>query len=468
MLQITVSNQIEMQTIADIPEAIINQIVSDLTLENPEFQQALKYGYNTIGKPRFIELFRREGTNLILPRGYINTLIKHLRNSGAKHEILDNRLVLPEVNFGSRIQLRDYQEAAVSSLILWKQGGVVAPCGAGKTMIGLEAMARIQQPALWVCHTRELAEQTIDRACSVFDIERSEVGLIGDGKFSIGDRLTVALVQTLSKSNIDDFKHRFGAIFVDEAHHLAARSFFYPIGQFPAKYRIWVSATPDRADGLTGMVFAAAGNIVHTIQQSAVPTIIPQLRVIETSFQCKENDYVKIIGDLIHDDTRNRLIVETVATEAEGNYSLLLSDRVEHLIVLKQMLEDALPDKRIEILTGKMSKKQRTEVMDLVQNREIDVLLSTQLAREGLDIKHLNRLFLATPKRAGAAVQQEVGRIMRPEVGKTDAVVYDFWDTKQPMLRTQFWKRREVYRKIGMDCNLKGQAFGTKEMVKQG
>lgn len=384
-----------------------------------------------------------------MPRGY-SVLLKYLRDSGTKYNLVDNRLILPRVDFGSSIELRDYQEAAVSALVQCKQGGVCSPCGSGKTIIMLEAMARIGQPALWITHSKELAEQVIERACSVFSLPNSEIGMIGSGQFKIGDRLTVGLIQTLTKADIDDFSNRFGAVFVDEGHHVAAKSFFNTIGQFPAMYRIWASATPERSDGLTKMVFAAAGRIVHTIEQSQVPTIIPQLRVIETDYSGRTDEYVKIIRDLIKDKDRNQLIVDVITQEAAGNYSLVLSDRIDHLTTLKRMLKKALPKMSVEILTGTLKKQEREDVMWRLKTRQIDILLATQLAREGLDIKHLNRLYLCCPKKSGAAVEQEIGRIMRPETGKTDAVVYDFWDVENPILKSQFWPRREVYRKIGM------------------
>lgn len=359
--------------------------------------------------------------------------------------------MLPKVDFNSRIQPRDYQEKAIRKLISWRQGGVVAPCGAGKTMVMLEAMARIGQPSLWVTHTKELAEQVIDRACEVFDITKEEIGFIGDGRFTVGNRLTVALIQTLSKADLEQITHKFGAVFIDEAHHMAAKSFFHPIGQFPALYRIWVSATPEREDGLTDMVFAAGGPIVHTIEQKDVPTIIPDLRVIKTEYQSTKDEYVHIIADLINNRKRNQLIVDTIAQQVEGNYSLVLSDRVEHLKILKDLLEDSLVDKTVAILTGSMKKKERASVMERVQNKQIDILLATQLAREGLDIKHLNRLYLVTPKKAAGAIIQEVGRIMRPVEGKTDAIVYDFYDEGHGILKNQFWKRWKIYRDLGME-----------------
>lgn len=458
MVTIRMSNQIEIRA-SELPTNAWKQIKNDLTLANPEYAQAVKFGHNTHGKPASIELFRRDGEFLVLPRGYGRRLVIHLQADNIAFNFEDHRLILPRVNFNSVIQLRNYQESAVNEFVKWKIGGIVAPCGAGKTMIGLEALARIGQPALWVTHTKELADQVIERACSVFDLIKDEIGFIGDGKFRIGDRLTVALIQTLSKSDIDEFKHRFGALFIDEAHHLAARSFFYPVGQFPAMYRLWVSATPDRADGLTDMVIAAGGQILHTIEQSEVPTIIPKLEVIETDFSCRETEYVDIVSSLIRNETRNELLVETVAAQSDGNYCLVLSDRTEHLDILKALLRKRLPDKTIEVLTGAMKKKDRADVMELVKVKKVDILLATQLAREGLDIVHLNRLFLATPKRAAAAVQQEVGRVMRPAPGKDEAVVYDFWDTKNGILKSQFWKRREVYKKIGMDTQPRGSNY---------
>lgn len=448
---IEVSHQIEFDE-REVPFEIMRKIKADLTLSNPEYINAIKFSNRPVRAPQHIHLYRTEEDKIILPRGYGNLLIGYLRGAGIKYQLIDNRVILPKIKFNSSIQLRDYQEEAVAVMVLHKQGGIVAPCGSGKTMIILSAMERIGQPSLVVTHTKELAEQFIDRACAVFDITRDEVGFIGDGKFSIGDRLTIALIQTLSKCEID-LSEKFGAVFVDEAHHLPAKSFFIPVGQFKALHRFWVSATPERADGLSDMIYAASGPVLHTIDQSQVPTIIPRLRVVETKFICDEFEYVKIIGDLIKDKERNKQIVQTIVGEAEGNYSLILSERIEHLEILKELLHKALPGLNIDILTGSLKKKDRADVMKRVQNKEVDILLATQLAREGLDIPFLNRLFLTVPKKSPSSVQQEVGRIMRPYPGKSECLVVDFWDSKHGMLKSQYWKRREVYGKIGMETD---------------
>lgn len=277
-----------------------------------------------------------------------------------------------------------------------------------------------------------------------------EVGIIANGKVSVGKRLTMALVQTLSKADLSGLTDKFGAIFIDEAHHMAAKTFSHPIDKFPARYRLWASATPTREDGLTKMVFSCGGPILHTIQQSELPTIIPRLITVETNFALQDEVYTKMISGLIKDEQRNDLLVKTISAEAPGHYSLVLSDRKEHLDILKNALDIASPGLRTEILTASRTKKARVDIMARMQSKEIDVLFATQLAREGLDIIHLNRLFLTTPKRAVGAVTQEIGRIMRPCPGKADAVVFDFLDIKQPILKHQYWKRRRVYKELGM------------------
>ena len=81
----------------------------------------------------------------------------------------DNRVELPPVDFHSRIKLRDYQMPAKQVLIKYGNGGLVAPCGSGKTEIMLAVMADLKQPALWITHTKDLLEQVILRALQSFD-----------------------------------------------------------------------------------------------------------------------------------------------------------------------------------------------------------------------------------------------------------------------------------------------------------
>jgi superfamily II DNA or RNA helicase len=450
VLNIYVANDIRLK-IEEIPKELRLMIKKSLTLPNPAYEQALKYGNGGfIRVPKEIVLYIENEGFLNVPRGVANKIIYFLKQNNIPYQIHDHRTVFPEVNFESRIILRDYQKEAVNKLTQVTQGFLVSPCGSGKTVMMIELMTRIKQPTLFIVHQKELMDQIIQTAVNLTDVTKDEIGIIGNGKRTIGKRMTVATIQTLNRMDINEIKSKFGAIFVDEAHHLAAKSFYEVISKFPAKYRLAVSATPERADGLSNMVYACSGPVIHEIKQSQVPTIIPSLKVIQTNFAPYTYEHIEVVKELVEDKTRNQLIVDTIKKEAPGHYSLVLSDRVDHLEILKPMITRSLPHMKVEILTGALKKTERNEIMQRAKNKEIDILLATQLAREGLDIPHLDRLFMTFPKKSAATVQQEVGRIMRPAEGKTDAIVFDFCDLKHGILKSQFYKRLKVYKKIGM------------------
>ena len=456
MVRICVDQGLKVSGIRQFP-TLMEAVLQDLTLANPEYQAARRHGYSVWGKPKDIQLYKWRGQTLTLPRGYARTLRYHLGRQQVEAS-WDNRTCLKDpVAFQSGICLRPYQEGAVTALLQGRQGGVVAPCGSGKTIIMLEAMARIGQPALWVTHTKELLNQTRQRAMECLGLTDEQIGEIAEGKVALGSHLTLALVQTLAKADLQPLEKAFGAVFVDEAHHLAAGSFYRTVGRFAALYRLWASATPQREDGLTPMIVAAGGPVLHVIGRCQTGTLSPQLVVVETEFELADDfmeedrlQYAKALSYLTANNERNRLIVDTLRREAPGHLSLVLSERKEHLRQLALWLQEALPDLTVEVLTADLKKSQRQEIMERAQARQVDILLATQLAREGLDLTHLDRLFLATPKRAAAAVEQEVGRIMRPSAGKKDAIVFDFWDSRSRLFRSRFWKRRQVYRNIGV------------------
>lgn len=452
MTTVILSNDIHLN-FNSLPPGARDIIFQELTFKNPSYLQAEKYGYSTRDLDEDLYLYALEGENLILPRGYIYRLFRIIKDAGHEYRIDDQRLTLPPVDFNCRIKLRPYQIPAARALYKYGNGGLVAPCGSGKTEIMLAVMGALRQPALWVTHTRDLLEQVIERAINSFQgMTREEIGIIAEGKVTVGGRFTAALVQTLSRVDLGPLLNRFGVIFIDEGHHLPAQSFLVPIGKFPARHRIWCSATPEREDGLTKVVTASGGPVLYTINQEDLPTLTPELMIIETPYTgyIDPDNYPEMLNKLIKDEPRNILIVDTITQEARGHHSLILSERIEHLTILKSMLEMRMPDLSVEVLTGDISKKARTQIMELARKKDIDILLATQLAREGLDLPHLDRLFLVTPKRAGAATEQEVGRIKRPCDSKQDAVVFDFWDVNNPVFKAQFWKRRAVYEKLGI------------------
>lgn len=259
MLTIKISNDIEFQT-ADMPPLIMRRIQNDLTITAAGHGE-LKYFVSELGVT-------------LLPRGYVGQLLQHLRDSQTRFLLQDDRLILPLVDFNCRFSIPEDQRAAADKLVTWRQGGIIAPGGYLKLKIMLEAMARIQQPALWITHTAQLVTRIVEAAGIVFGIRREEIGIIDRCSCTIGPRLTVADELKLNEMDLSAVVSRFGAVFVEDAFHPEARSFLNPISEFPALYRFWGSVRTDPEEWLCQMVFAVAGPIIHTIEQEEAPASI--------------------------------------------------------------------------------------------------------------------------------------------------------------------------------------------------
>ena len=119
------------------------------------------------------ELFFYQGNTL--PRGYLERLME--LSPGA--QLLDGTLSFDPQGFTFSASLRPYQEAAVSAMEKHRQGILCAPCGSGKTVMGLSLISRRDQPALVLVHTKDLLHQWQENVRALLGIE---AGVIGAGK----------------------------------------------------------------------------------------------------------------------------------------------------------------------------------------------------------------------------------------------------------------------------------------------
>jgi superfamily II DNA or RNA helicase len=153
------------------------------------------------------------------------------------------------------------------------------------------------------------------------------------------------------------------------------------------------------------------------------------------------NSIQQILKQIVEDEKRTQIIVGDVIREAlSGNFSIVISDRKAHCEEMFELL--SLSIDRIGIATGDYSKKYVDEQVRRFENNEITTLVTTfALLGEGFDVAKLNRAFITMPFRARAKAEQLLGRIQRPAEGKRDAVVYDYVDTKIPVLFYQFYSK---------------------------
>ena len=149
---------------------------------------------------------------------------------------------------------------------------------------------------------------------------------------------------------------------------------------------------------------------------------------------------------MAEDKERNELILDLLK-ENGNNYCLILSDRLVGLQYLRDKLGKGLLIDGSQ--TSKKAKKEREEAINKIRNKEEHYLFATlQLAREGLDIRPLNRLFLIAPTKNKAVLIQSVGRVERRDDGKETPIVYDFVDNGLYYDKA-FKSRKTIYKKNG-------------------
>lgn len=457
-MKVTISNEISIQ---DPSPELLAWIRKNLNIANPEYGKKLRMGLWIGNTPAQISLYRVDGNIIFVPCGVGKHIRKFLTpDTDVLQDLADNGIL----KYDGEIPLYDYQDDAVQSMHSAGCGILQSPCGSGKTQMGIALAARIQRKTLWVTHTQDLLNQSYERAKQYFPAKI--LGKITAGKVQIGSHITFATVQTLNKLDLSQYKYAWDVVIVDECHRLAGSPtsvtmFYRVMNCLASRYKYGLSATVHRSDGLIKSTFAIIGDIQYRVPEEAVKdktmqvTILKKNTGIKINRCCQDTDgtlvYSKLIPYLTESQERCQKIIEDLIKNSD-HFCLILSDRLEHLRSIRDMLPEHL---RMfsAMIDGKMtSKKTRAErewSIDAARKGEIHFLFASySLAKEGLDIPRLDRLFLITPKKDYAVVTQSIGRIARKFEGKLDAICYDYVDDIG-FCENQWKKRRTSYRKAG-------------------
>ena len=181
------------------------------------------------------------------------------------------------------------------------------------------------------------------------------------------------------------------------------------------KYTLGLTATPNRADGLTEVLFWFLGPIFFAIErENQGQVIVHRVDYKDESFQLAppttrmgKISLAEMITILTENHLRNKMIVNMVMKIKNRNI-LILTDRRNHCTLLQEMLQNKGKD--VGLYMGGMKQK------DLKQSEKASIIIGTfSQAHEGLDIPKLDTLILATPK---SNIKQAVGRILRETPGK--------------------------------------------------
>ncbi|MFA7329751.1 MAG: DEAD/DEAH box helicase family protein [Candidatus Delongbacteria bacterium] len=453
--------------LAELPAGARERLERALSYANPAYVAAKKRGIQVPKEKvdgRWREIPKRlEGFHVdtqgcwCAPRGAIALLKEALAPwPGAQ----DHRALWPTSIPPFHPPLRPYQEAAKVAMVQRQQGVVVIPAGGGKTFTALAALAEIQQRTLILVHTLDLLEQWRDEIEELFGFLPGAVDL------RTSPPITLATVQTLTRLETGALARelaQYGCLILDEGHHCPASTFDRVVNACPAKWRLALTATPEREDGLTQKLFHTFGPILHETRQAdllqggwLVPAVIHEVHTAFTFPYRGAGDWQALSGALAKDETRRQLVLDTLEAlhQDEERVILVLSGRVEdHLEPLFQ----AAKARGIvgELLAGKVKKDTRRMIRHAVRSGHVRVLFASTVADEGLNIPELNTLLLTFPAKAEGRVEQRVGRVMRAAPGKTRGEVFDFIDSavtnvdndSKPLLR-QYAGRKAAYKKL--------------------
>lgn len=461
-MKIILSNVIQ---IINPTKELLDFIKKNYTYTNPNYIKKMHMGFSIYKTPKTIKLYEIYDDNIYLPVGCFEDIFRI-------HPIIeDYRDYTTKVtrNITSNIVLRSYQEPCIKALKKHVNGIFLLPAGVGKTQIALQCASELKQHTLFLTHTRELLNQAKERcetnlACTTSTITEGKCDTKGDMVF--------ATVQTLSniieKEEIG--QDEFGMIVVDECHHLATNAesvtmFEKCINYFTARYKIGLTATLHRADGLEKTTEKILGSVIYELRKEGsefvgyyenepivrVPLINFQVpaRVYIKNTQYKPSDecfdrsdrivYTKLISSLATDYDRNLDILD-LCSDING-YTIIVSDRVDQLIFLQEHLDSSV---RID---SQLKKSKREELVEDFRKGNYKFLLATYgLIAEGFDVPMLENIVLATPIKDSRLVIQSIGRCQRPYKGKEIANVYDFYDNVS-ILHNAYKERMKIYKK---------------------
>lgn len=444
--QINVHN-VKSQIDPKLPEHVLSAIRSKLSAEMPGAFFARQC--NPYAGTKYFFTPKTQ----VFPTGMIHYVRDIMDKFNVEWEIIDHR---PEVTLGTPlplhgITLRDYQNEAVDLAIQKQRGILRAGTGAGKSSMLSAIIARTNVKTLILIHKQDIFYQLINTFERILKIP---IGRLGDGECQF-EHVTVAMIQTvahvfdpkvkvLAKENkilaekadvIKQFLNRVQCVLIDEAHHIAADTFWAVMQNMPnATYRIGVTATAFREDGMDIMLEGALAQKFIDISSSDLidrgylvpPTIY--LYPFQHQRRKKDDTYGLVYSEEIvgHHD-RNHLICQlAIKAKAAGKAVLIAVTQIEHGEILETMLQAT--DKSAIFVNGQSKSEVRKQILEDLGKGVIKIVVATNIYSEGVDMPALSVLINAAGAASGIHSLQLLGRILRTFPGKTKAWVVDLQD----------------------------------------
>lgn len=484
--------------VSQFSEEQIELLKDSLTFDNPAYETAKKYSpYSRVAIDPMISYYSSEKVNgirqLCVPVG---TDLSSLGD----YYIEDCRTAVKSKAVPKfLLQLREDQQAAADTYLESNSGkrvcgAIQLPTGKGKTILALYLAATLGYKTLVIVHKDDLVTGWQKDIALAYD--RCVPGLIKAKKRVVGDFITIATIQTLSKMDEEEqskYLSAFGFVILDEMHHCPASSFSI-VSCFTSKYRLGLTATAERKDGLAHVMGLYFGNFCYRYKATGDEKDILPVTVIKRDCDlymvpvCERIDKKWVVKDIRTDPRKYKLQEgEQFITDINyksrpripfGDYSDIVTRRIKNAVIediikeytngrsclvflsQKQQVEyfaQALieeyniPREHVLLYYGNNTARENDRVLEEAEKHRQRITIATySKATEGTNVKRWEVAFLVSSINDGKNVEQAVGRIRRVLVGKIAcAVVYDYRCPHVYVLSSHIQTRDARYRKLG-------------------
>lgn len=463
-VEVIFRSQISIST-EGLPSALIAKLKRIATFPNPKFYELQRMRMSTYPHPRFIFSGELRPDSITLPRGPLEKTIKTLQKAGSTVIIKDERMRFKRIQMNFVGALAPSQQMAVDEAQKKESGVLVAPPGAGKTVMACSIIAHRKLPTLILVHRQPLIEQWKERLSTFLGLAKSDIGQIGGAKKKCSGKVDIAMLQTLVKSpELENIVDKYGQVIIDECHHIPATSFESVLKQIPARYILGLTATPYRKDKLEKIIFQQCGPICYDMKSDASGNLIKQVIVKKTNFKMPDDAGVKppyhlFVEYLAKDEKRlNMIVADILSSINNGKFPMVIGDRKELLQSLEKKLNESTNGdvSKISIyrLDGEVTSKQRKKILEeiktLLANQDKVCLIATaSLLGEGFDLPELDTLFLASPLSFRGRLIQYAGRLHRITDKKKSVFIHDYLDSNSPIAIKMYRNRLKAYKEMG-------------------
>lgn len=461
-VRMSIGAQLEID-IQGLPSKLISGFKRTATFANPKFFELQRLRFSTWKTPRYIFCGDLAPNHLILPRGTIDACRELAKRAGARIFLNDSRVALKKMKLRFQGKLSKNQKKAVTELARYESGVLVAPPGAGKTVMACSLIGKRKVRTLILVHRKQLLDQWKLMVQKFLTIDPKKVGTFGSDGKKITGMIDIAMLQSLVRlKKKNDLLSKYEQVVVDECHHVPAFSFESVIKIIPARYFLGLTATPFRKDGHQAIIYMQCGPLRHNFSTTEGPRLFKRVVIRETKFfMPPETGPQPMIHEvwnrLITDPDRLQLIAGDIKTALQtGRFPLIFSERKKHLRLLSETIQQHITGLNAKefLFVGDMSGLARKRALEEIRKSlgtgvKPYILSTGSLIGEGFDLPQVDTLVLAMPISFKGRLIQYAGRLHRENSGKSEVLIFDYLDKSLPLTISMFRKRAVAYKKLG-------------------